>query len=95
VKRQICITPGPATALAGLATTKTTDAVWEALPLSGSTNRRGEEIYFALRVKMKLEEGHEIVNPGDLGYWPRGNATLSEILQTKEATALRAQSCTL
>lgn len=74
MKRQIRITSGSVTALAGLATTKTADAIWEALPLSGDVNRWGEEIYFAIPVKMELEEGHEIVSPGDLGYWPQGSA---------------------
>lgn len=74
MKRQIRIITGSVTALAELNTTKTADAIWQALPLSGRANIWGEEIYFAIPVKMELEEGHEIVEPGDLGYWPRGSA---------------------
>lgn len=74
MKRQIRITAGSVTALADLATTKTADAIWQVLPLSGSANRWGEEIYFAIPVRMELKEGQEIVKPGDLGYWPSGRA---------------------
>lgn len=74
MKRQIRITSGSVTALAELNSTKTADAIWEALPLNGDVNRWGEEIYFAIPVKMELEEGREIVSPGDLGYWSQGGA---------------------
>ena len=74
MKRQIRITAGSVVALSELNATKTADAIWEALPLSGRANLWGEEIYFAIPVKMGLEEGKEIVEPGDLGYWPEGNA---------------------
>ena len=37
-------------------------------------NTWGEEIYFNVPVKMEEEKGQEVVNFGDLGYWPPGNA---------------------
>jgi hypothetical protein len=74
MKRQIRITAGSVSALAELNTTKTAEAIWQTLPLKAKANTWGDEIYFAIPVKMELENGQEVVNLGDLGYWPEGNA---------------------
>jgi len=74
VKRQIRIKAGSVTALAELNDTKTAEAIWQVLPLSSNVNTWGEEIYFSIPVKMELEEGQQVVNSGDLGYWPPGSA---------------------
>ena len=72
--RRIRIKAGSVVAVAELHNTKTADAIWEALPLDGVIHTWGEEIYFAIPVKMELEEGQQVVNSGDLGYWPPGSA---------------------
>lgn len=74
MERQIRIKAGSVIALAELYDTKTADAIWQALPLSGNIHTWGEEIYFSIPVKMELEAGQEVVNSGDLGYWPPGGA---------------------
>ena len=74
MKRQILIKAGPVTALAELYNTKAADAIWQALPLTSNVNTWGEEIYFSIPVNRELEEGQQIVNSGDLGYWPPGSA---------------------
>lgn len=74
MERQIRIKAGSVIALAELYNTKTADAIWQALPLSGNIHTWGEEIYFSIPVKMELEAGQEVVNSGDLGYWPPGGA---------------------
>ncbi|MEM3045970.1 MAG: cyclophilin-like fold protein [Candidatus Bathyarchaeia archaeon] len=53
---------------------KTAEAVWKALPIKGRANRWGDEIYFSIPVKVGEEKGQEVVERGDLGYWPPGNA---------------------
>jgi hypothetical protein len=74
MKKQIRITAGSVSALAELNTTRTAEAIWQALPLKAKASTWGDEIYFAIPVKVELENGQEVVNLGDLGYWPEGNA---------------------
>ena len=52
----------------------TADAIWEVLPLKARFNTWGDEIYFSIPVSSELENGQELVEVGDLGYWPQGNA---------------------
>jgi len=72
--RRIKITVGSVTAEAELKDTKTADAIWEALPIEARANIWGDEIYFAIPVEMGSENAQAVVNKGDLGYWPPGNA---------------------
>jgi len=60
---------------AKLNNTKTADAIYKALPIEGIVNTWGDEIYFSISVILDLEkDAKEIVEKGDLGYWPSGNA---------------------
>ncbi len=59
---------------AALNDSRTADAIWEILPLQTRFNTWGDEIYFAIPVNVELENGQELVEAGDLGYWPRGKA---------------------
>lgn len=72
--RRIKITAGSVTAEAELKDTKTADAIWEALPIEARANIWGDEIYFAIPVELGLEDAQEVVDKGDLGYWPPGDA---------------------
>ena len=72
--RRIRITSGKVSATADLNTTKTADAIWKALPIHASANTWGNEVYFSIPVKARLEKGKETVSEGDLGYWPPGSA---------------------
>ena len=50
-------------------------AVAEELPIKGSAQRWGEEIYFNIPIEAELEAGaREVVQAGELGYWPTGKA---------------------
>jgi hypothetical protein len=53
---------------------KTTQAVWDALPIRASASTWGEEIYFGIPIQIELENPREVVEKGDLGFWPPGNA---------------------
>ncbi len=73
--RKIKITAGSVEALATLRETPTADALWKALPIEGRASLWGDEIYFSIPVEAKLEpDAKEVVEKGDLGYWPPGNA---------------------
>ena len=49
-------------------------SIGKSLPIEGTANTWGEEIYFAIPVKAPLEDGRSVVEIGDLGYWPPGRA---------------------
>jgi len=72
--KKIRITAGAIEATAELNNTSTAQAIWEALPVKGRVNLWGDEIYFSIPLRLKLEAGQELVSIGDLGYWPDGNA---------------------
>jgi hypothetical protein len=72
--RKIRITAGGVETTAELNDTRTAQAIWEALPITGRVSLWGDEVYFSIPVKLKLEAGKEVVDIGDLGYWPDGNA---------------------
>ncbi len=74
MERQIRIKAGSVVVVAELYNTKTAEAIWQALPFSSKVNTWGDEIYFSIPVKIGLESGQEIVDIGDLGYWPQGSA---------------------
>ena len=52
---------------------KTAQAVWDALPIIGNANTWGDEIYFGIPVEMSEENSQQVVELGDLAYWPQGN----------------------
>ncbi len=53
----------------------TAQAIYDALPFSGSVNRWGDEIYFTIPVHVEQEaDAKQEVEIGDLGFWPMGDA---------------------
>ena len=52
----------------------TAKALYEALPIEARANIWGDEIYFSIPVHHEEENSKEVVEMGDLGYWPPGNA---------------------
>ena len=73
-RRVIRIHAGSVEVSAVLHDTRTADAIWEALPITGRANRWGDEIYFSIGLTLPGEQGREVVAVGDLGYWPPGQA---------------------
>lgn len=73
--RRIQITAGSIVMSAELNESPTATAVWNALPLTAIARTWGDEIYFPIPVDMNLDQtACEIVQLGDLGYWPSGKA---------------------
>ncbi len=53
----------------------TAEAIWEALPLKARAQTWGDEIYFMIPVHCALDDtARDVVDKGDLGYWPSGPA---------------------
>lgn len=52
----------------------TSRAIWDALPIEARANTWGEEIYFSIPVEVEAENPMDVVEKGNLGYWPPGNA---------------------
>lgn len=53
----------------------TATSIAELLPIEAKARRWGEEIYFPISLNGRLEEGaRDVVESGELGYWPSGDA---------------------
>ncbi|MFH1285800.1 MAG: cyclophilin-like fold protein [Candidatus Micrarchaeota archaeon] len=63
-------------ATAELNRSSTAEALFNALPMRGHANIWGSEIYFGIPINKDLEEDYakNIVNFGDIAYWPSGNS---------------------
>tara|TARA_B100001964_G_scaffold183712_1_gene203363 strand:+ start:362 stop:736 length:375 start_codon:yes stop_codon:yes gene_type:complete len=73
--KQIKIIAGDVSAVAELSGGKTSEAIWDSLPIKNTLNTWGDEIYFTIPVTSALDEAaKEVVEKGDLGYWPTGKA---------------------
>ena len=73
-RREIKITAGSVTIAATLNDTSTAVQVWDALPIEASASTWGDEIYFGIPIEGNEAPDHEVVEFGDLGYWPPGSA---------------------
>lgn len=75
MSKTITITAGSVTLTAELNDSPTARAIWDALPITGSANIWGDEIYFGIPVSLDEEDDAEAdVEVGALAYWPPGNA---------------------
>jgi hypothetical protein len=75
MERRIIIEAGGITSEAILDEGETAKAIWDSLPIESTCNIWGDEVYFSIPVSLSLDEtAKEIVDMGDLGYWPTGKA---------------------
>jgi uncharacterized protein len=72
--RAIRITAGAVSAEARLNDSKTAGAIWDALPIEAKGQTWGDEIYFDIGVTAPPEQARDVVDVGDLAYWPPGQA---------------------
>ena len=70
----IVITAGNVSASARLNESSTARAIWDALPIEAKGETWGDEIYFDIGVTAEPEAAREVVDLGDLAYWPPGRA---------------------
>jgi hypothetical protein len=69
----ILVTTGSHRFRADLLATPTARAIAAALPVKGRAGRWGGEIYFPVAIDVELEENaRDVVQAGDLAYWPPG-----------------------
>ena len=72
--KKMAIDAGGVSAEAELNDTETAAMIWDALPVEARANTWGDEVYFDIPVSTGLENAVEVVEVGDLGYWPQGPA---------------------
>ena len=72
--RAIRITAGAVSAEARLNDSKTAGAIWDALPIEAKGQTWGDEIYFDIGLTAPPEQARDVVDVGDLAYWPPGQA---------------------
>jgi len=73
MKQRIVIRAADIEVRAELNENRTAAAVRGILPIEGKANRWGDEIYFPIPFHADIEGGKEVVEMGDLGYWPEGD----------------------
>ena len=73
-ERRIQVTAGEVTMMAVLNGSGTADLVWDALPIQSSGQTWGDEIYFRTTIEAPKENSSEVVEVGDVAYWPPGKA---------------------
>jgi hypothetical protein len=75
MSRRIKVTAGEVEVYGELNETGTANLIWDSLPIESRISTWGDEVYFSIPVRTELEESaREVVDLGDLGYWPPGNA---------------------
>ena len=73
--RKILITAGQTRVEAELNDNPTASSIADALPIKAKAQRWGGEIYFSIPVTADLEpDCREVLEAGELGYWPTGKA---------------------
>jgi hypothetical protein len=73
--KKITITVEGISVVAELNESPTAQKIWDALPIEGSANTWGDEIYFEIPVIAKQEaDARAEVEIGTLGYWEPGHA---------------------
>lgn len=84
---KIKISSGSIKSIAESRDTFTAKAVYDALPIEGAANRWGDEIYFVVPLRLEAEQdATDIVEVGDVAYWPEGCCFCVFFGKTPEST---------
>ena len=59
---------------ATLYNTEVSGKIFESLPITGQVNTWGDEIYSPIPLDLPSHEPKELVEFGNIGYWPPGKA---------------------
>ena len=91
---EITISSGDLVMEAALNDTTIANTLEGILPITTTINTWGEEIYFTIPLEEILENPQEIVEEGDLGYWPPGHAfcIFFGVTPASRGTEIRAAS---
>lgn len=73
-QRRVRITAGGIQVTAALNNSRTADVVWAALPIQASGSTWGDEISFRTPIQAQEENAKDVVELGDVAYWPPGQA---------------------
>ena len=68
----ISIKAGTIEVQAELNNTRTAKSILRILPIKATISTWGDEIYFDIPLNMEIEDGREVVEMGDVAYWPDG-----------------------
>ncbi|MDO8683764.1 MAG: cyclophilin-like fold protein [Armatimonadota bacterium] len=74
MSKTVKITAGSVSALAELNDSATALRIWDALPIEARGSTWGDEIYLGIPVNCDYENPQEVVELGDIAYWPPGSA---------------------
>ena len=73
-ERCIKISTGEVEVTAILNQSSTSDLIWDLLPIEEPASIWGDEIYFRTSIEADEDDAQEVVDIGDIGYWPPGSA---------------------
>ena len=73
-QKRIRITAAPVVMEAELNQSQTAQQIWDVLPIEARGNIWGDEIYFSIPVEAETDNAQEVVELGELAYWPPGTA---------------------
>ena len=73
-QKRIRITATPVVMEAELNQSQTAQRIWDVLPIEARGSTWGDEIYFPIPVEAVADNAQEVVELGELAYWPPGTA---------------------